>query len=316
VIAATGVAGVAGSAGSAAIAGVLGFDAAEPFEYGFFRNGLIVATLAGALCGLVGVYVVLRSMSYIGHGLSHAVFGGAAVSAVMGVNYFLGAGLWGLLAGVLIGRVSSRRIVGADAAIGVVTTASFAIGLAVLARAGQASRSIDAVLFGNVLGVFTRDIVAVVLVGTLVVALVVVLYRPLLFVTFDHEVAAVSGVRVGVVEAALMLMLSATVLVTVRVIGALLISAMLVLPAACARLVTSSFHRMLWLSPVLGAVFGGVGMYASWYADVPSGAMITLVGSTCFAIVYALAGVRRRRDVAGLDGHGSAGGDARPLRAA
>jgi ABC-type Mn2+/Zn2+ transport system permease subunit len=306
----------ASTVAASALGGVLGFDPVEPLEYAFFRNGLVVATLAGALCGLVGVYVVLRSMSYIGHGLSHAVFGGAAVSAVMGVNYFVGAGLWGLLAGLLIGRVSSRRIVGADAAIGVVTTASFAIGLAVLARAGQASRSIDAVLFGDVLGVFTRDIVALVIVGAVVVALVSALYRQLLFVTFDHEVAAVSGVRVGLVEASLMLMLSGTVLVSVRVIGALLISAMLVLPAACARLVTNSFHRMLWLSPVLGALFGGVGMYASWYADVPSGAMITLVGTSCFAVVYLLANARRRRTVAGLDDHGTAGGDARPLRAA
>ena len=283
---------------------VLAVDLGEPFEYTFFRNGLIVATLAGAVCGLVGVYVVLRSMSYIGHGLSHAVFGGAAVSAVMGINYFLGAGLWGLLSGLLIGRVSSRRIVGADAAIGVVTTASFAIGLAILAHAGQASRSIDAVLFGNVLGVFTRDIVAVAVVGLVVVAIVVVLYRQLLFVTFDHEVAGASGVRVGLMEGVLMLMLSATILVTVRVVGALLISAMLVLPATCARLVTNSFGRMLVLSPVLGAAFGAVGMYVSWYADVPSGAVIILTGTACFAAVYVTAGARRRQRVAGLDHHG------------
>ena len=107
---------------------MLGFDPWEPFRYGFFERGLVVAAITGALCGLVGVYVVLRSMSYIGHGLSHAVFGGAAISAVMGTSYFLGAGLWGVLAGLIIGRVSSRSTVGADAAIGVVTTASFAIG--------------------------------------------------------------------------------------------------------------------------------------------------------------------------------------------
>jgi manganese/iron transport system permease protein/iron/zinc/copper transport system permease protein len=194
--------------------------------------------------------------------------------------------------------------VGADAAIGVVTTASFAIGLVILARAGQASRSIDAVLFGNVLGVFTRDIVAVVVVGIVVVALVAVLYRQLLFVTFDPEVAAVSGVRVGLMEGVLMLMLSSTILVTVRVVGALLISAMIVLPATCARLTTNSFGRMLVISPLLGAAFGAVGMYVSWYADVPSGAVIILTGTVVFAVVYALAGARRRQRVAGLDEHG------------
>lgn len=283
---------------------MIALDLAEPFGYEFFRNGLVIATLAGALCGLIGVFVVLRNMSYIGHGLSHAVFGGAALAAVLDLNYFLGAGLWGLWSGLLIGRVARRRIIGADAAIGVITTASFAMGLALQARFGQAQRSIDAVLFGNVLGVFPSDIFAVAGVGLASAVVVVVLYRRLLFTTFDPEVAGVSGVNVPGMEAVLMVLLSATILVTVRVIGVLLISALLVLPAVTARLLTNSFGRMLWISPVLGAVFGGVGMYASWYADVPSGAVIILAGTAVFIVVYLGVGVRRRSRVAGLDHHG------------
>ncbi len=270
----------------------------EPFDYTFFVHGLVVATIAGALCGLMSVYVVLRSMSYIGHGLSHAVFGGAAASALIGVNFFVGAGLWGVVAALLIGRVSSRSTVGADAAIGVVTTASFAIGLVILARSGQASRSLDAVLFGNVLGVHVRDIAAVLIVAVLAIVLVVGWRRELLFVTFDPDVARVSGISVDRVDALLMLTLSATVLVSVRVIGALLISAMLVLPAATARLTTNSFVRMSMLAPAIGAATGFVGMYVSWYADVPSGAAITLLGTVVFAIAYAFAGARRRQSVA------------------
>ncbi|HEX2851225.1 MAG TPA: metal ABC transporter permease, partial [Acidimicrobiales bacterium] len=102
----------------------------EPFQFAFFRNGLAVATLSGALCGLVGTYVVLKGMSYIGHGLSHAIFGGFAVSALLGFNLFLGAGLWGFASALMIGGVTRRRAIGSDAAIGVITTASFAIGLA------------------------------------------------------------------------------------------------------------------------------------------------------------------------------------------
>ncbi len=281
---------------------LVAFDATEPFRYEFFRNGLIIAALAGALCGLIGVFVVLRNMSYIGHGLSHAVFGGAALAAVLEFNYFVGAGLWGLLSGLMIGRVSRRRIIGADAAIGVVTTASFALGLALQARYGQAARSIDAVLFGNVLGVFPSDIAAVAGVAVASVVVVVVLYRKLLFSTFDPEVAGVSGVNVPAMEAMLMLLLSATILVTVRVIGVLLISALLVLPAATSRMMTNSFGRMLWLSPALGTVFGVVGMYASWYADVPSGAVIILAGTAAFAVVYGAVGVRGRRRMTHL-GH-------------
>ena len=278
-------------------------DLLEPFSYEFFRNGLIIATLAGALCGLIGVFVVLRGMSYIGHGLSHAVFGGAALAAVLNLNYFIGAGFWGLASGLMIGRVSRKRIIGADAAIGVITTASFAMGLALQARFGQAKRSIDAVLFGNVLGVFTSDILAVAGVGILSVVVIVGLYRKLLFATFDPEVAGVSGVSVPAMEAVLMVLLSATILVTVRVIGVLLISALLVLPAVTARLLTNSFGRMLWLSPVLGAVFGGVGMYISWYADIPSGAVIILAGTLVFIAAYSAVGVRRRTQLAGINHH-------------
>ncbi len=282
---------------------VLAFDPFEPFQYGFFQRGLIVATLAGALCGLVGVYVVLRSMSYIGHGLSHAVFGGAAVSAVMGVSYYVGAGLWGVLAALTIGRVTRRRVIGADAAIGVVTTASLAIGLAIQSRSGAVSRSLDTVLFGNVLGVLNRDVVVVLVVGTLIVGIVVGMQRELSFVTFDPEVAGVSGINVGRTDAILMIVLSATVLVSVRVIGALLISAMLVLSAATARMLTNSIGRMLWISPLLGAAFGLIGMYASWYADVPSGAVITLVGTAVFAATYLGSDINQRRAIANLDRH-------------
>ncbi len=282
---------------------IIAVDLLKPFSYEFFRNGLIIATLAGALCGLIGVFVVLRGMSYIGHGLSHAVFGGAALAAVLNLNYFIGAGFWGLASGLMIGRVSRKRIIGADAAIGVITTASFAMGLALQARFGQAKRSIDAVLFGNVLGVFTSDILAVAGVGILSALVIVGLYRKLLFATFDPEVAGVSGVSVPAMEAVLMVLLSATILVTVRVIGVLLISALLVLPAVTARLMTNSFGRMLWLSPVLGAIFGGVGMYISWYADIPSGAVIILAGTLVFIAAYSAVGVRRRAQLAGINHH-------------
>ena len=283
--------------------GHVAVDLLEPLRFGFFRSGLVVATVAGGLCGLIGVFVVLRGMSYLGHGLSHAVFGGAAVSAVMGISYFVGAGLWGLLSALLIGRVTRRHPVGADAAIGLVTTASFAAGLAIQARAGAASTSIDAVLFGNVLGVFAGDVLAVVLVGAAVVATVVLLSRRLAFVTFDADVAAVAGVPTARLDAVLMVLLSATILVTIRVVGVLLISGLIVLPAVAARALTDRFGRLLWLSPAFGAAMGATGMYASWFLDVPSGASIVLVGSAAVALAFAIAPRWRRAHLA-VDSHG------------
>ena len=281
---------------------MLALDLLEPYGFEFFRHGIVVATIAGALCGLLGVFVVLRGMSYIGHGLSHAVFGGAAASAVIGVNFFLGAGIWGVVSGVLIARVARRRVLGADAAIGVVTTASFALGLALMNRYGQASKSIEAVLFGSVLGVRTADILAVALVAALSLGIIVVWYRRLLFSTFDRDVAQVSGVNVGIVEAVLLALLSLTILVTMRVIGTLLISALLVIPAAAARMTTNSFSRLLWLSPVIGAVTCFVGMNVSYHLDTSASATIILLDAVIFVVVYAIAGIKNRAKMASL-GH-------------
>ncbi len=281
---------------------ILSFDLFEPYGFQFFQHGLVVATIAGALCGLLGVFVVLRGMSYIGHGLSHAVFGGAAASAVIGINFFIGAGIWGIVSGVLIARVARRRVLGADAAIGVVTTASFALGLALMNRYGQASKSIEAVLFGSVLGVKLVDIVAVSIVALFALSVIVLWYRKLLFSTFDPDVAQVSGVKVSLVEMVLLSLLSLTILVTMRVIGTLLISALLVIPAAAARMTTNSFSKLLWISPVIGATTCFVGMNLSYHLDTSASATIILLDSLVFIAVYTIAGTRNRMKMASL-GH-------------
>jgi ABC-type Mn2+/Zn2+ transport system permease subunit len=272
-------------------------DLLEPLTFGFFRRGLTVAVLAGALCGLIGVYVVLRSLSYIGHGLSHAVFGGAAAAAVMNVNYFLGAGTWGVASGLMIGRVTRRKLLSADAAIGIVTTASFAAGIVLFNKFGQARRSIDAVLFGDILGVAATDVYAVVGVGVLVLGVIVAAYRPLLYATFDSEVARVTGGHPDLLDAVLMVMLSLTVLVTMRVIGVLLISALLVLPASIARMLTDSFSRMLTLSPIIGAVTSLVGMNLSYHVNTSPGATVILINAAVFLVVFLATGRAGRRRV-------------------
>jgi ABC-type Mn2+/Zn2+ transport system permease subunit len=267
----------------------------EPFEFAFFRNGMAVATLAGALCGLVGVYVVLRGMSYIGHGLSHAILGGAVASFLTKVNLFLGAGAWGVVSALLVFRVARRRSIGADAAIGVVTTASFALGLALISATTGFTRNFEAVLFGNVLGVTGRDLLAVAVVSVIAAAFVFFLYRPLLFTTFDVEVAEASGVRTWWIDAGFAVILSATIVATMQVLGVLLVAAALVTPAVVARMLTDSFSRMLGLSVVIGAASGFAGMYVSWYLNVSSGASIVLVASALFVVVYAISGARAGR---------------------
>jgi manganese/iron transport system permease protein/iron/zinc/copper transport system permease protein len=266
----------------------------EPFTYEFFRNGLMVATLAGALCGMVGTFVVLRNMSYIGHGLSHAVFGGAAASALVGVSFYVGAGVWGLVTALAIVRVSRRGRLGADSIIGVITTASFAFGVVVLNLFGTTRRNIDAVLFGSILGITTIDVLGVAAVGVLSAAVVFFGYRTLVFCTFDPEVAEASGIRTGRADALLMAVIAVAVLTTMGVLGVVLVSAALVIPAATARLVTDRFSRMLVLGSVLGALTGAVGMVLSYHLDVSSGAAIVLVAAGCFSVAYLVRSRSRR----------------------
>jgi len=275
----------------------------EPLAFGFFRHGLIVATLAGALCGLIGVYVTLRGMSYIGHGLSHAIFGGAAASALISFNFYLGAGIWGMASALAISRVTRRRIIGSDAAIGVITTASFAFGIALLGLYGQVKKSIDAAIFGSVLGVSAADVWVVALVTAASVAVVFLCYRKLLFTTFDPDVADVSGVNTARMDALLMLLLSVSILATMKVLGVVLIAATLVIPATVARMLTNSFARMLWLSSLIGASCGFVGMVLSYHLDISSGATIVLVGAALFGVVFTLTGRRGLKRTAGLDTH-------------
>ncbi len=266
----------------------------EPFRYEFFTRGLIAATLAGSLCGLIGVYIVLRRMSYIGHGLSHAVFGGAVASYVMQINFYVGAGLWGFASALLINALTRRRKIGADAAIGIITTASFALGVALISRYRRFTRNFEAALFGNILGVTNEDLVVIVGVSIATVVLLFFLYKQLLFVTFDPDVAPIYGVRAGWTETLFAVLLAATIIASMQVMGVTLIAAAIVIPAIVARLLTDSFSTMLWLSTLVGGLCGLVGIYLSYFLDVSSGATIVLVATTLFIAVYGWVALRRR----------------------
>ncbi len=266
----------------------------RPFQYEFFRNGMVAAVLVGAMCGLIGVFIVLRGMSYIGHGLSHAIFGGAVVAFVMTWNFYLGAGVWGFLAAVLINQTTRRTRINADAAIGVITTASFAVGIAIISRYRSFTRSFDSALFGNILGVTGPDILVIAVVTLVVSTIIFFGYKQLLFTTFDSEVAGVYGVRTEWVDTLFALVLAGTIIVSMQVLGVTLIAAALVVPAITARLLTDSFVRMLLLSTLSGAATGLVGMYLSYGFDVASGASIVLTQAGLFGLVLLLTSLRRR----------------------
>jgi manganese/iron transport system permease protein/iron/zinc/copper transport system permease protein len=263
-----------------------------PVEYEFFRNCFIAAVVIGALCGFIGAYVVLRRMSYIGHGLSHAIFGGAVLSYVLNINFFIGGGLWALLAGVLIHWISHRRWVGADAAIGVVTTSSFALGVAIISTHRTFTRNIEAALFGNILGITGTDVWIVVLVSLIVACALFLIRRPLLFATFDPEVASAYGVSTGKIDLLFIILLAATVLASTQILGVTLVAAAMVIPPVIARYLTQRFQTLLIVSPLLGAFCGGAGMFLSFSFDISSAATIVLTSAALFFLLELILIVR------------------------
>ena len=266
----------------------------EPFQYDFFVRGLISATLVGGLCGLIGVYIVLRRMSYIGHGLSHAVFGGAVVSYVMSFSFLAGAIIWGFLSALLITLATRKRQIGADAAIGIITTASFALGIALISRYKTFTRDFEAALFGDIVGVSQGDLLAIAVVTAATLVIVFLGYKLFLFSTFDQDVASYYGVPTAWVDTLFSLVLAATIVVSMQVLGVTLIAAAIVIPPVVSRLLTNSFRSMILLSTGIGAACGLAGIYISWFIDVSSGASIVLLSALLFVVVLTVTSLKER----------------------
>jgi ABC-type Mn2+/Zn2+ transport system permease subunit len=261
----------------------------QPFQYEFFTRAILVSVLVGGVCGLLGVYIILRGMSYIGHGMSHAVFGGAVVSYIAGFNFYIGATIWGFVSAVLINEITRRNKIKADAAIGVVTTAGFAIGVFLISTTRSYTRNFEALLFGNILGITDQDVFVIVFVTIITAAFIFFFQKRLLFTLFDKETAKVNGVRTDIVELIFSLILATVVIASMNSIGVTLLAAAIVAPAISARMLTNNFTKMVISSTVIGVIISFLGMYSSYFFDSASGSTIVLYGAAAFGIssVYA-----------------------------
>jgi manganese/iron transport system permease protein/iron/zinc/copper transport system permease protein len=269
----------------------------DPFTYAFFVRALLAGVLVGALCGALSVFVVLRRMSYIGHGLAHAVLGGVAVAVALDLHLYLGAVAATVVSAVLIDRVARRRGLHADASIGIVTTAIFAVGVLVVSVM-PVRVNLEALLFGNILGVNRVDLVVVGAVGLAFGLVLLRWWKTLVGVTFDPQVSRVHGVRTGAVELGFSLLTAAVVVAGTRVLGVLLVAAAVVIPGAFARVVSRSIGVLLAVAVGLGVVSAVAGLYVSFHANVASGPAIVLVGATAFLVAYVVTAARTRRRVA------------------
>jgi ABC-type Mn2+/Zn2+ transport system permease subunit len=270
-------------------------DLLAPFQPDFMQRAFLAALVVGALCSAMGTYVVLRKLSFIGDGLAHASFAGIAIAYLKGANFYAGAAAATIVTALGIGFVHRRGRVSLDTAIGVLFTGAFALGVFLMSRAPQSSVDLQSYLFGSILGVSNSDLTFVVSLGLVVALIVVALWRPLLYTSFDPTVAEAAGIRAGFIDYALLVILAVTIIVSLQIVGIVLVAALLVTPAAAARLLTQRFVPMMALSVAFGVFASVGGLYVSYTLRASSGATIVLLATLVFFVALAVNAARRPR---------------------
>ena len=262
----------------------------KPLEYLFMQRGMAAAVLVGIVCALVGTYIVLRGMAFFGDALAHSILPGIAVGYVVSGGASGGLFWWGLVTAVLaslgIGSISKRAKLSEDTSIGIIFAGMFALGIALISSVGGFAVDLTHLLFGNVLGVTNQDLWLTGGLGGAVILLIAFFYKEFMVLSFDPVLASTLRLPVTFLENLLRIMIAVTIVVSLQTVGIALMVAMLVTPAATAFLLTKRMHHMMLLSAVFAVLAGVLGLYASFYFGIPSGASIVLVSTLVFLIVF------------------------------
>jgi ABC-type Mn2+/Zn2+ transport system permease subunit len=268
----------------------------DPFASGFTQRAALTCLLIGVLAPTVGTWIVLRRLAYLGDAMSHATVGGVAIAFAVGgaSSIVIGALGAGVVMAVLLAVLSANRKVGQDAIIGVIESAMFATGVIVISRL-ETSRELTHILFGNLLAVQWADVWLNLALTVAALVVVIVLFGDLRMSTFDPAHALQVGVRVQLVQVILLVLLAVTVVVSLRTVGTLMSVAMLVTPAAAARLLTNDVRGMTMIGVVIGVATALVGFIAAYHLNASPGATIALVAAAAFAVVFAATLPRRMR---------------------
>lgn len=258
-----------------------------PLTYGFMQRGMLVAVLVGVACAVVGCYVVLRSMAFIGDAMAHSILPGVAVSYLLKGSLLVGALAAAVAVAFGIGYFSRQGRLREDSAIGILFAAAFSLGVILISSIRTYALDLSHILFGNVLGVSVLDLVLTAALVVVVLLVVFLLYKELLVVTFDPVLAATLRLPTERLRMVLLVLLALTVVVSLQSVGIGLVTSMLVTPAATASLLTRRLPRMIGLSALFGGLSGVIGLYASYYLDVVSGAAIVLTATVFFLLAFA-----------------------------
>lgn len=267
----------------------------EPLQYGFMQRSLITAVLVGIVCAVVGSYLMIQRLALLGDAISHSVLPGLAIAYLWGGNLFVGAFIAGILSTVCITWIRTHTPIKEDAAMGIVFSAFFALGITLITII-QKDQKIDLnhFLFGNLLSVTVSDVVSTGIATLLILCIIGLLYKELMFFTFDPVGAQAGGLPTRWLNFGLMILIALTIVVSLQAVGVILVLAMLITPGATAYLLVKRLHHMMLLGAGLGVLASVSGLFLSYYHDLPSGPAIVLVASLQFCLALVLRKVWKR----------------------
>ncbi|MBD0311041.1 MAG: metal ABC transporter permease [Microcoleus sp. T1-bin1] len=257
----------------------------EPLQYGFMQRSLVIAILVGIVCAIVGSYLMVQRLALLGDAISHSVLPGLAIAFILGANIFIGAFIAGVLSTVIIAWIKTRSTIKEDAAMGIVFSAFFALGITLITIVQKDNKiDLNHFLFGNILGVTAADAIDTALIVALVLLVVVFFYKELLFYTFDPLGAQATGLPVNLLNFGLMVLIALTIVASLKAVGVVLVLSLLITPASTAYLLVTRLHQVMILGAIIGVISSISGMYLSYFYNLPSGPAIVLVASGLFVL--------------------------------
>jgi len=257
----------------------------EPLQYGFMQRSLVIAIIVGLLCAVVGSYLMVQRLALLGDAISHSVLPGLAIAFMLGANIFVGAFIAGVSSTIAIAWIRTRSPIKEDAAMGIVFSAFFALGITLITLIQKDNKiDLNHFLFGNILGVTAPEVRDTAIIAALVLLVVFLLYKELLFYTFDPLGAQAAGLPVNQLNFGLMLLIALTIVASMKTVGVILVLSLLITPGATAYLLVKRLHEVMILGAVIGIISSISGMYLSYFFNLPSGPAIVLVVSGLFVL--------------------------------
>ncbi len=258
----------------------------EPLQLNFMKHAFLAIILVGVICGTIGTFVTLRGLAFMGDALAHAIFPGVVIAFVLGANFLIGALIAAVIVSLGIGIVTQSGRLRHDTVIGIFFAGAFALGIAIISTQSSYARDVTTFLFGSILGVSSSDLQLTAGVGAIVLLALLIGRRELIAIAFDRTFARAAGINLWAWDQLFLILLALTIVISLQTVGNVLVLAMLVTPAATARMLTDRLPVMILLSATIGAGSGVAGLFISYYGGVASGASVVLVATAIFGLIF------------------------------